>query len=276
MKLTAKQIQALRAAARGQKIAAPTRRRLQARGYLDTAGAITAEGTAALPLAIVQAVRAVEPGRRDGLRDLQPEVAIDQPSRTVTVARLETAGYQKKKSLTTSFRRCSVGADGQGALVTVAADLKDWQERRYSGEQTFCYAIFLGDSGHIYVHRPPATASWLEADASGEALRYRLRKLGGATRGSIQQGDLLFCPANGQSLPAEAFAHEVPGVGHHTFGAPILFGAGDGGRVYLVPAEGMEVVHRPTTGAVHPTITLPAGQWIVRTTPATLQGGGID
>jgi|GEM_PF-5291257 len=274
-KLTKKQIATLRKIGREERVSAAQRRSLVARGLVTSDGQITEAGTAALPLLVVESPMTVEPGRRYGVQAAIPDVVVHQPSRTVVIRTQETDGYQDYACVDTDLE-IRHGADGQGAIASGCVRVSCWgASSAHGGRRGLCFAAFLGDSGHVYVHRAPATSTWTGMEASGAAIRERLRKLGGATRGTIQQGDLLFVPANGRSLPPESYQHEVGALGHHVPALPLLQ-AWIGSERALLVREPTEIRHLPAQGATHPTITLPAGQWIVRTTASSLRGGGRD
>jgi hypothetical protein len=141
--------------------------------------------------------------------------------------------------------------------------------RRTGGRQRFCYFVFLGDSGHYYTHRAVASKGWLECPP--EKLLARLRKLGiGADRGVVQQGDFLLKPANGNGYPADQFAHETMGAGHHKFAAPVLYADGEHGRQYLL-REPVLLRHEAVDGIQHPDVMVPVGQYVVGTTSEGLR-----
>jgi len=272
-KLTDKQIETLRRVGRGETVSMALRRSLTARG-LVTSGRITPLGVLALPLQIKQRIADIEPGREYVTSDACPILEIDQTSRTVTVVHPMTTGYQSYASVTSEVA-IELGLDGEGAMVVTDCTIRNWVDWRRSTSQIFVHFVFVGDSGHVYVHRPPATETWLRQSPEGADIRKRLRRLGGTTEGTIQQGDMLFVPAGRLLLPLEQYRHEVSTFGHHVPAVPVLQ-AYNGRHSLILILETTEIRHLPTTGAVHPPIVLPPGQWIVRHTARSLRGGGQD
>jgi len=133
------------------------------------------------------------------------------------------------------------------------------------GRQKFCFFVFLGDSGHWYIHRSVASKGWLECPP--ENLLKRLRKLGiGADKNVIQQGDFLLKPANGKALADENFKHEYMGSGHHRFELPVLR---VGGQIWV--QEPTMLKHHAVDGIQHPDILVPVGKYIVGTTSMGLE-----
>jgi hypothetical protein len=210
-------------------------------------------------------------GNYAGAKDIFPTIEVDQVSSTVTVTYFEVSNSKRGQWGKTHEHDERKSSDGQAVLITGMCGLRN-DRRRTGGRQSFCYGVFRGDSGHIYVHRAPATKRWMECLPG--LLLARLRKVGcGATIGVIQQGDFLLKPANGKAVDVDVFKHEWSGAGHHTFTEPVLSEYVDGvGRLVLVQeGHDVKVVHKAVDGIQHPTMTVPAGQWIVGTTAASLR-----
>jgi len=214
----------------------------------------------------------VSPGRRWARSACLPGTHIQDDE--VTVIMPYTEGYQKNKTV-----ECELDGRRDGGdviILTGHASMRDWRERRYSGDQRWVLVIFRGDSGAIYIHRPPATKGWLECPP--EKALARLRKLGiGAESPEYQQGDFLLKKANGKAYPQEAFLHETTGSGHHTFVTPVLYcdqHGGEYGRQLLV-TEPVLLVHGAVDGIRHPDVLVQPGQYIVGTTARSLRTGAL-
>lgn len=196
-----------------------------------------------------------------------PEIDVNQETGTVKVTYYMTSGYQKKASVSTEWIK--VDTKGNSSFVRGEVDVRNWVNYKCSKSQQFCFAIFQGDSGHIYTHRAPATKGWM--NAKPEEIRKRLRKLGiGVEKPAYQQGDFLLKNANGNAYPDDEFKHETMGAGHHKFDAPVLYAAIDGGpRQYWVQEE-VTLNHHAVDGIQHPPITIKPGKYIVGTTATSL------
>lgn len=209
------------------------------------------------------------PGNWDGAKDWFPTIEVDQDTAVVTITTFETTGHQPRATVQTEECIVRISDDGQAALITGSVYVKNWKHWESTGTQAFVFAVFVGDSGHIYVHRAPATKAWRELDPA--KITKRLRKLGiGADAGVLQQGDFLLKPANGNSLPDEEFKHEFMGAGHHTFEVPVLRAWSPAGTQILL-TEPVILHHTAVDGIQHPDVTVPAGKWIIGTTAASLR-----
>lgn len=204
-------------------------------------------------------------GNWNQAKDWFPTLNIDQANRHVKITTYDSMGHQKKASVSTE--RCAVARsdDGTQMFVRGEVDCRNWINGKTSGTQSFCFAIFEGDDGHIYTHRATASRGWMEA--APDTIRKRLRKLGiGAEKGVVQQGDFLLKPANGNALPDSDFSHEYTGSGHHRFELPVLR---SGSQVWI--QEPTKIIHRTTDDALrHPDVTVPPGKYIVGTTAPSL------
>lgn len=210
-------------------------------------------------------------GNWNAARDWFPSIEVDQIKQHVTITTYDTEGRQRKASVETTEICTELSTEGDQLLVTGEVYCRNWQNYKTSGTQRFVFAIFIGDSGHIYVHRAPATKGWLNLDP--EKIRKRLVKLGiGAEQGVIQQGDFLLKPANGSSLPTDQFLHEWSSSSHHQFTEPVLseYVPHIGRIVYIPEGHSVELVHEAVDGIQHPTVTVPAGQWIIGSTATSL------
>jgi hypothetical protein len=204
-------------------------------------------------------------------KDWFPSIDIDQKTKHVTITTYDTIGRQKKASIETTDIDTALSTDGDQLLVTGEVDCRNWQKYKTSGSQKFVFAIFLGDSGHIYVHRAPATKGWLGLNP--DRIRKRLVKLGiGAEKDVIQQGDFLLKPANGSSLPIDQFKHEWTSSSHHQFSEPVLseYVPSVGRLIYIPEGHSVELIHEAVDGIQHPTVTVPSGQWIIGSTASSL------
>lgn len=210
-------------------------------------------------------------GNWNAAKDWFPSIEINQKEKHVTITTYETRGYQKKAIVETTNIDTALSTDGEQLLVVGEVYCKNWQNYKTTGSQKFVFAVFVGDSGHIYVHRAPATKGWINLNP--DRIRKRLVKLGiGAEKGVIQQGDFLLKPANGSSLPIDHFRHEWSSSSHHKFSEPVLSEYVPGvGRVILIPAgHSVDLVHEAVDGIQHPTVTIPEGQWIIGSTATSL------
>lgn len=232
--------------------------------------------------------------RRLTARHCFPDINVDQNTGIVTVSPAASgytsAKYPSRAHVDASAPEISISVDRQAAFVRGKVNVKNYKRWKNSGEQAYCFAVFVGDSGHIYVHRAPATNGWMKAKPS--SIISRLRKLGdhrAQREGTLQQGDILLIPvrvadeevkigeqtivAKADALDASAFAHETTGIGHHRFSVPVLFSDvhEDGARRILVNEE-ITLTHQPASGAVHPQIVVKPGQYLISGTARSLGG----
>ena len=202
-----------------------------------------------------------------GPKDLFPTIEVDQSTGVVTVTTL-SVNDQKAIGCT---HECSVSiaSDNSAVLIRGMTGVKNWKHPKCGGRQSFCYAVFEGDSGHLYTHRAQASKGWMECRPKD--VTKRLRKLGvGADEGVIQQGDYLLKPANGSALPVGEFKHEFTGSGHHRFVPPVLYAHGNGATHVLVQQDTI-LSHHATDGVFHPAQNVPPGQYIIGTTSPGLR-----
>ena len=192
-----------------------------------------------------------------------PTITVDQTTGSVVVEYFETSGYQDRATVNIEWHAELISADGQAALLTGEISCRNWRNYKCSGSQKFVFGVFVGDSGHIYIHRAPATKGWLECKP--ENILKRLRKLGIGANNVIQQGDFLLKPANGNAYAVEEFRHESMGAGHHKFLAPVLYADGPVGRQYRI-TEPITLRHEAVDGIQHPDVIVGEGIWIVGTT----------
>jgi hypothetical protein len=219
-------------------------------------------------LIIRNEVEVIPTGNWNTAKDYFPVIEIDQETGVITVTTHETTGRQKKASITTESCHWEISDDKSQILLTGEVDCRNWINWKCSKSQKFVYAIFLGDSGHIYVHRAPATKGWLNANPN--TLKNRLRKLGiGADENVLQQGDFLLKPANGNALPDDEFKHEYMGSGHHKFELPVLR-AWDGKNTQIYVKEETIIHHEAVDGIQHPDLVVPIGKYIIGTTANSL------
>ena len=220
-------------------------------------------------MAVYHTEEYVEPtGNWNVAKDWFPEINVDQATRTVKITTFVADGYQKKASVETEWIETKLSKSGDSLYIRGSVYVGNYQNGKCSGSQKFCYAVFVGDSGHIYTHRAPATKGWMNEHPEG--IRKRLRKLGiGATENLVQQGDFLLKPANGAACKKEEFKHETTGAGHHNFEMPVLYAFDGKSRQYKITAP-TKLVHTAVDGIQHPTVTVPVGIWIVGTTASQL------
>ena len=193
-------------------------------------------------------------------KDWFPIINVDQESRKVSITTYETYGHQKKATIDTGNIDVDISDDHRAVYIRGVVNCKNWNNWEGSGSQKFCFAVFIGDSGHVYTHRAPATKGWMNGDPNG--ILKRLRKLGiGAEKGVIQQGDFLLKPANSNGYPDASFAHERMGSGHHNFEFPVLYHRGQ----YKI-TEPTILIHTAVDGIQHPDVVVPLGKYIVGTT----------
>jgi len=205
-------------------------------------------------------------GNWNSAKDWFPVIDINQETGTVNVTWFETMGYQKKASILTE--RLDVETKGDSSFIRGEVKCSNWVHGKCSGAQQFCFAIFQGDSGHIYIHRAPATKGWM--NAKPQEIKKRLRKLGiGVEDVAYQQGDFLLKRVNGKAYPDEVFIHETMGAGHHKFDAPVLYSSMDGSRQYWIK-ENVTLTHHAVDGIQHPTLVIEPGKYVVGTTTNSL------
>ncbi|MBN2385136.1 hypothetical protein JXQ70_19860 [bacterium] len=214
-------------------------------------------------LSVKYQTEVVSPGGNwNGPGDWLPRINVDQETGQITVTRFESRGYEKKASVETT--EISDTTEGNVSLIRGEVQVKNWKNPKCSGSQKFVFAVFEGDSGHIYIHRAPATKGWLEC--TPKSVLKRLRKLGiGADKGVIQQGDFLLKPAGANAYPDEDFAHERMGAGHHNFELPQLYHRGQ-----FWVKEPTKLIHTAVDGIQHPDVIVPPGKYIVGTTAVQL------
>ena len=198
-------------------------------------------------------------GNWNTAKDWFPTIVIDQAARHLTITTYETTGYQKKAKINTESIKVDRSADGTQLFVRGEVECRNFSNGKCSGSQKFCYAVFIGDSDHVYTHRAPATKGWMEADP--DIIRKRLRKLGIGVENALQQGDFLLKPANGNAHPDEDFQHERMGSGHHNFELPQLYHRGQ-----FWVKEPVTLIHTATDGIQHPDVVVSPGKWIIGTT----------
>ena len=205
-------------------------------------------------------------GNWAGPADLIPRIVVDQSSALVRVYYRFTRG--RKAGGVTHEHVERLSPDRQSLLVTCHVGLRNYKNSQCGGRQHFVFAIFVGDSGHIYIHRAPATSGWLNCPP--DRITARLRKLGcGAENVAYQQGDFLLKHARGNAYPPELFAHETFGAGHHRFLSPVLYADGDYGRQIRL-TETLLLRHEPVDGVRHPDIVVQPGTYIIGLTSSGL------
>lgn len=221
------------------------------------------------PLTVVtRATEYSKQGKWWGPAELFPDISVDQATRVVTVVYHSAADPSRRYGKTWEHSE-TISSDGQAVLIRGMCGYKNLVHPQCGGRQQFCFAVFVGDSGHVYTHRAPATRGWMECRP--EDITARLVKLGiGAVRGVIQQGDYLLKPANGNALPEEEFKHEYMGSGHHRFEVPVLR-AWSGRATHVLIREPVRLVHHAVDGIQHPDVVVPAGQYIIGTTASSLR-----
>jgi hypothetical protein len=199
-------------------------------------------------------------------RDWFPTIEVYQDSKHISVTTFDSSGFQDKATVETEWINFDRSEDGSQVFVRGSVFVKNWINRKCSGSQKFCFAIFVGDSGHIYTHRAPATKGWMTCKP--DLIRKRLRKLGIGAVNVIQQGDFLLKPANGNAHDDSDFAHERMGSGHHNFEFPVLYHRGQ----YWI-TEPTTLIHTAVDGIQHPDIVVPPGKWVIGTTANQLAHG---
>ena len=204
-------------------------------------------------------------GNWSSAKDFFPIFDINQKESQIKMTIFSTSGHQKKASISTDAPEIKISDDKTQALVIAKVSCKNWVNWQGSGDKIAVFAIFVGDSDHIYIHRASATKGWLNLNPNN--IRKRLVKLGiGATQGVLQQGDFLLKPANGSSFPDDKFLHEKMGSGHHNFELPQLFFDGQ----FWIKEE-VRLIHKAIDGIQHPIIIVPPGKYIVGTTASQLR-----
>lgn len=209
-------------------------------------------------------------GNWNTAKDFFPTIEIEQngTDSIVTVTTQHSTGYQKKATGETETIQIKQNENCDAVLITGNSVCQNWRNYKCSGDQKFCYCVFVGDSGHVYVHRAPATKGWMNCNPND--IRKRLRKLGIGADNVIQQGDFLLKPANGNSLPDEEFKHEFMGSGHHKFEVPVLRAWSQQGTQVMI-TEPVILHHEAVDGIQHPDVTVPVGKYIIGTTANSLQ-----
>lgn len=200
-------------------------------------------------------------GNWNSAKDWFPRITVNQETKEMTIEVFNSVGYQKKASVETT--ECHVDIDNDSAFVRGEVHVSNWVNHVCGGDQKFCFAVFVGDSGHVYIHRAPATKGWMSAKPS--EIKKRLRKLGIGADNVYQQGDYLLKPANGKVFSDNEFKHEFNGSGHHKFEFSVLRCKN---QVWI--QEPVNMVHHAVDGIQHPTITIPAGKYIMGTTANSL------
>lgn len=201
-------------------------------------------------------------GNWNTAKDWFPDIEVDQENRIATVTRYDSSGYQRNASISTEALRIDRSECGTQVFLRGSVSCRNWNHPKCSGEQGFCFALFVGDSEYVYIHRAKCSKGWMEAKP--ENIRKRLRILGiGANAGVIQQGDFLLKPAR-RAYPDEVFLHESMGAGRHKFDRPVLYHTGQWGGQYWV-TESTRLIHT-ADDIQHPTVVIPPGKWVVGTT----------
>ncbi|OYT14914.1 MAG: hypothetical protein B7C24_15765 [Bacteroidetes bacterium 4572_77] len=200
-------------------------------------------------------------------KDYFPEIDVGQESRVVHITTFNSTGFQKRATVETEWIDIAISNAHDALYIRGSVYVKNWVNYKCSGSQNFCFAVFVGDSDHVYTHRAPATKGWMDGDPN--SIRKRLRKLGiGATKGVYQQGDFLLKPANRSGFPDSDFAHERMGSGHHNFEVPVLYHRGQ-----FFITEPTTLIHTAVDGIQHPDIIVSPGKYIVGTTANQLTHG---
>lgn len=208
----------------------------------------------------IHCVTVVPGGNWNTAKEWFPTIEVDQLARYVTITTYETDGFQEKASVSLEWINVDISDDHRAMYVRGEVNCRNWRNYKCSGSQQFCFAVFVGDSGHIYIHRAPAKKGWMNGNPNG--ILKRLRKLGiGADRGVIQQGDFLLKPANSKGYPDEDFIHERMGSGHHNFEFPVLYHRGQ----YFITEPTM-LIHTAVDGVQHPDVIVPPSKYFVGTT----------
>lgn len=222
---------------------------------------------------VKKTVAEAEPyGNWNTAKDFFPHIEINQKTGYIKVECYENSGYQKKASVDLDW--ITIDTKGNSSFIRGEVSCKNWSNYKCSGSQKFCFAIFEGDSGHIYTHRAPATKGWMSAKP--EEIRKRLRKIGiGVEKVAVQQGDFLLKFANGNAPADDEFKHETKGSGHHKFVSPILYCDKDGKRFYYVKDEPTLLAHKAVDGIQHPDQIVEPGKYVVGTTANSLRHSNL-
>jgi len=206
-------------------------------------------------------------------KDFFPHIEVNQKTGYIKVECYENSGYQKKATVTLD----SITVDTKENCTFIRGEVtcKNWVNYKCSKAQKFCFAIFEGDSGHIYTHRAPATKGWMNAKPS--EIKKRLRKLGiGVEKVAVQQGDFLLKYASKETCPEDVeFKHETKGSGHHKFVSPILYADKNGQRFYFVKDEPTLLAHKAIDGIQHPDQIVEPGKYVVGTTANSLKHSNL-
>jgi hypothetical protein len=225
-------------------------------------------------LRVIEKEEDVNPGGNwNTAKDWFPSIEVDQTTMTVVITEYNSSGHQKKASISTEWITVDMSDNGDAIYIRGEVDCRNWINYKCSRAQQFCFAVFIGDSGHIYTHRAPATKGWMNGHPND--IRKRLRKLGiGSDTNVVQQGDFLLKPANGNAEPDEEFKHETTGAGHHNFEMPVLYAYSEKSRSrqYKI-TEPTRLIHTAVDGIKHPDIIVQPGVWVVGTTANQLRHG---
>lgn len=127
-------------------------------------------------LRVIKKIETVDPSGNwnTTAKDFFPDFEINQETGAIKVTSYEATGYQKKATIEIEWIKHVT--KGNAVFVRGEVSCQNWKNRKCSGNQQFCFAIFEVDSGHIYTHRAPATKGWMSEKP--ENIRKRLRKLG--------------------------------------------------------------------------------------------------
>lgn len=224
-----------------------------------------------LKLKVKDVFEKVEPsGNWHTAKDFFPTFKIIQETGLITITHYDTVGYQKYAKVESTPFVIKMSKNKDQVLITGEVDCWNFRHGKCSGTQAYCFAIFIGDSGHIYTHRATASKGWMNLDP--EKIRKRLVKKGiGAVVNVLQQGDFLLKPAGINSVPEENFKHEWTSRSHHIFSEPLPSFMSNHGRHILIKEGEVELHHVAVDGIQHPTIKVPAGQWIIGSTSPSLR-----
>lgn len=143
--------------------------------------------------------------------------------------------------------------DGRVCKLYGSVDVRNFRHGKVGGSMNFVYFVFQGDDNRIYAHRATATDAWYNLPPAEFYAKIRRYKT------AVQQGDMLFVPANGEAKSIK-FEHEVSNFGEHKLEFPVLAAQG-----YIKVDSPIQVTHR-----THPTITLTPHVYRVTTTAESL------